>query len=86
MKESLKRDFVDEKGTEYTLIAEGSKAKLPTNKTYKLQHEFKNKKEKVKGIFTSDIGVHSSGFAGIMGLAMIIAIAGIIVAYLLWGF
>ena len=86
MKESLKRDFVDEKGAELTMIAEGSKAHLMANKNYKLQHEFKNQKKKAKGILTSDIGVHSSGFAGIMGLAMIISIAGVIIAYLFWRF
>ena len=86
MKESLKRDFVDEKGAELTMIAEGSKANFMGNKNYKLQHEFKSKNKKIKGIFTSDIGVHSSGFAGIMGLAMIISIAGIIIAYLFWRF
>lgn len=86
MKESLKRDFVDEKGDYHTMIAEGSKTKLMADKNYKLQHEFKNSKKKAKGIFTSDIGIHSSGFAGIMGLAMIVVVAGIILAYLFWKF
>lgn len=86
MKESLKRDFVDEKGIENTMIAEGSKANFMRDKNYKLQHEFQNPKKKAKGLFTSDIGVHSSGFAGIMGLATIISIAGIILAYLFWRF
>lgn len=86
MKESLKRDFVDEKGIENTMIAEGNKVNFMGNKKYKLQHEFKKTKKKSKGLLTSDIGVHSSGFAGIMGLATIISIAGIILAYLFWRF
>jgi len=85
MKESLKKDFVDEKGKEYTVIAEGRKPNFLGNGNYKLQHEFKVS-NKPKGIFTSDIGIHSSGFAGIMGLATILVIAGIIVAYLFWRF
>ena len=81
MKESLKKDFIDEKGNETTVIIEGNNTNFIGNKNYKLQHEFKNKK-KSKSIFTEDIGIHSNGFAGIMGLATILSIAGIIIAYL----
>lgn len=84
MKECLKKDFNDEKGNYYTLIAEGNKVNLQ-GKKYKLQHEFKVKR-KASGIFTSDIGVHSNGFAGIMGLALIISLAGVLIAYLFWKF
>ena len=86
MKESKMIDFVDEKGYENTLTIEGETGKL-SNKKYKLQAPVPKKKinpKLAKGTFTSDIGVHSNGFAGIMGLALIISIAGIIIAYLVF--
>ena len=86
MKESLKKDFIDEKGNEHIVILEGNKANFLGKKNYKLQHEFKNSNMKAKGLFTSDIGIHSSGFAGIFGLAMIVVVAVIIIAYLLLRF
>lgn len=81
---SYTNDFADNKGNCYTVKAEGEKLNL--NKNYKLQHEFTDKKKRNKGVFTSDIGIHSNGFAGIMGLALIIAIAGVIIAYLVLKF
>lgn len=84
MSNSYKRDFTDEKGNGYTLEAEGEKINFH-GKTYKLQHE-NTKCKKKEGIFTSDIGVHSNGFAGILGLAMILSLAGVIIAYLFWKF
>jgi len=87
MKESLQKDFIDEKGNEHTVIIEGEHKNILRNKNYKLQHEFENKKKKAaKGIFTSDIGVHSHGFAGIMSLALILAVATLTIAYLLLKF
>ena len=84
MKES-KVDFIDEKGHENIITLESNtEEKIPARK-YKLQtpKEMKRINKKLaKGTFTSDIGVHSNGFAGIMGLALIISIAGIIIAYL----
>lgn len=80
MKESLKKVFIDEKGIENLMIIETSQSNS-SNPTKK-QPKFNDKQKKSKGIFTSDIGIHSSGFAGIMGLAMIISLAGIIIAYL----
>jgi glycosylphosphatidylinositol transamidase (GPIT) subunit GPI8 len=82
MKESLKKDFVDERGNENTITIEGTNVVLDTNKQYKLQHQSSIKNKKAKGVFTSDIGIHSNGFAGIMGLATILSIAGIIIAYI----
>jgi len=89
MKETKNLDFIDEKGNENTITLEGNEKILLPNKNYKLQHESTGKKinkKLAKGIFTSDIGVHSNGFAGIMGLALIVAIAGIIIAYLVLKF
>jgi len=88
MKES-KVDFIDEKGHENIITIESNtEEKIPARK-YKLQtpREMKKiNKRLAKGTFTSDIGIHSNGFAGIMGLALIISIAGIIIAYLLLRF
>lgn len=40
------------------------------------------KKVKVPGVMTNNIGPGSSGFAGVATLAAIIAIAGVVIAYL----
>ena len=89
MKETKNLDFIDERGNENIITLEGKEKITLPNKNYKLQHESTSKKinhKLAKGIFTSDIGVHSNGFAGIMGLALIVAVAGIIVAYLVLRF
>ena len=89
MKESKTVDFIDEKGHENIITLESNEgAKIPV-KNYKLQTPSgmkKINKKFAKGTFTSDIGIHSSGFAGIMGLALIISLAGIIIAYLMFRF
>ena len=85
MKESKTVDFIDEKGYESIMTLEGDKNKTVLSDKYKLQSPEAQKKinaKFAKGIFTSDIGIHSSGFAGIMGLALIISLAGVIIAYL----
>ena len=89
MKESKTVDFIDEKGHESIITLEGEQKCKLQNKKYKLQMPKGIKKvnpKLAKGIFTSDIGIHSNGFAGIMGLALIIAIAGVIIAYLVFRF
>ena len=89
MKDNRTVDFIDEKGHESTIIFEGEQYSSIPKKKYKLQSPIKTKKfnkKLAKGIFTSDIAIHSSGFAGIMGLALIISIAGIIIAYLVLRF
>ena len=84
-------NFIDEKGNEKELIIESGNIKTTIGKNYKLQHpEFTNKyfKEgaKAKGIFTSEIGIKSEGFAPIFTLALIVAFGVAIVAFLLWRF
>ena len=89
MKESKTIDFIDDKGHENTMTLESEKKMNLSSKHYKLQQPKEMKKINIKlakGTFTSDIGIHSSGFAGIMGLALIIAIAGVIIAYLFFKF
>ena len=89
MKESKTVDFIDEKGHENVMTIESNLTQNIPTKNYKLQSPIKMKKinkKLAKGTFTSDIGIHSSGFAGIMGLALIIALAGVIISYLLFRF
>lgn len=89
MREKIK-DFVDEKGQNSTMTIQ-SKDNITVklaNRSYKLQTPYGNKYQKMKkkNIFTSDIGIKSSGFAPIFTLALIIAFGGILIAYLLLRF
>ncbi len=90
MKDSIQKDFVDEKGNKSELIITSvGDAKINLKSNYKLQTpEFNNKYMKKgakgKGAFTSDIGVKSEGFAPIFTLAAIIAISAIVIALLMW--
>lgn len=89
MKEkNIVTDFVDEKGQNATITLE-SKDNISINlgnRQYRLQTPCNKKTIKKKGVFTSDIGIKSSGFAPIFTLALIIAFGGVIIAYLLWRF
>ena len=90
MKNTIKEEFIDEKGNKSEIIiTKENDKKLNWKANYKLQvPEFNNKYMKKgakgKGIFTSDIGVKSQGFAPIITLAALIAIAAIAVAFLMW--
>ena len=90
MKNSVTQDFVDEKGNKAELIiTSNGDRKINLKSNYKLQTpEFNNKYMKKgakgKGMFTSDIGVKSEGFAPIFTLAAIIAIGAIVIALLMW--
>ncbi len=87
---NFETDFIDEFGQHSTIKIKSNdnkNIKLGT-KPYKLQTPYDNqyKNIKKKGIFTSDIGIKSSGFAPIFTLALIITFGGILIAYLLWRF
>ena len=92
MKNSVVHSFVDEKGknSEMIISSENSQQiKLKPN--YKLQrpesdNKYMRKGAKGKGVFTSEIGHKSDGFAPIFTLAFIIAISIIAVAYFMWRF
>lgn len=90
MKNSIQKEFVDEKGNKSEMIITSeSTEKIKLNQHYKLQTpEFNNKYmkkgAKAKGTFTSDIGVKSEGFAPIFTLGAIIAISAMIIAFLMW--
>ncbi len=90
MKNSYVKDFIDEKGNKSELIITSEReGKINIKSNYKLQTpEFNNKYmkkgSKGKGMFTSDIGVKSEGFAPIITLASLIAIGVIAIAFLMW--
>lgn len=90
MKNSVTQDFVDEKGHKSELIiTSDSNEKVNLKSNYKLQrpesdNKYMKKGAKGKGIFTSDIGVKSEGFAPIFTLSLIIVIGLIVIAYLMW--
>lgn len=92
MKNSVVQNFVDEKGNKSELIiTSNNNEKIALKPNYKLQRPNSNNKymkkgTKGKGVFTSDIGHKSEGFAPIFTLAFIIAISVIAIAYFMWRF
>lgn len=82
------KSFKDDNGVS-KVILEGNNAPLggdfANNKYVIANHSSKKsggKKMKAPGIARDNIGVGSAGFAGVITLASIIAVAGLIVAYL----
>ena len=90
MKNSVTQDFVDEKGHKSEMIITSDSDKsVNLNPNYKLQRPESNNKymkkgAKGKGVFTSDIGVKSEGFAPIFTLSLIIVIGLVAIALLMW--
>ena len=81
------RTFKDNNGVS-KVVLESNNAPLggdfANNKYVIANHVSKsnNKKMRMPGIVRDNIGIGSSGFAGVITLASIIAVAGIVVAYL----
>ena len=92
MKDSVVHNFVDEKGkNSEMIITSNNNEKINLKPNYKLQrpesdNKYMKKGAKGKGVFTSDIGHKSEGFAPIFTLAFIIAISVIAIAYFMWRF
>lgn len=90
MKNSVTQNFVDEKGHKSEIIiTSNSNEKVNLKPNYKLQspesnNKYMKKGAKGKGVFTSDIGVKSEGFAPIFTLSLIIVIGLIAIAFLMW--
>ena len=90
MKNSVGKDFVDEKGHNSELIMTSTdNQKINLSPNYKLQRPESNNKymkkgAKGKGAFTSDIGIKSEGFAPIFTLALIISLGLALIAFLMW--
>lgn len=87
---NINKDFVDEKGHKSEIIITSSTdEKVNLRPNYKLQRPASNNKymkkgAKGKGVFTSDIGVKSEGFAPLITLSLIVAIGVIAIIYLMW--
>ena len=83
----MEKRFTDNGGTSRMTI-EGNGAPLGgdfENNTYVIANHISknsNKKMKAPGAITQNIGPGSNGFAGVATLAAIIAIAGVVIAYL----
>lgn len=90
MKNNITKDFVDETGHKSEIIITSEDyEKITLKSNYKLQRPDSNNKYmkkgvKGKGIFTSDIGIKSQGFAPIFTLALIIALGTVAIAFILW--
>ena len=90
MKNSITRDFVDERGNKSEIIlTSNDNGKIGLKSNYKLQrpdsnNKFMRKGAKAKGLFTSDIGVKSEGFAPIVTLSLIIVIGLLAIAFIMW--
>lgn len=85
------RSFTDNNGVS-KVILEGNGAPLggdfSNNKYVIANHVSKNNSRKMRtpGIARENIGIGSSGFAGVITIASIVAIGGVIVAYLTLGY
>ena len=92
MKNSVVQNFVDENGKKSEMIiTSNNDEKVTLKPNYKLQrpestNKYMKKGAKGKGVFTSDIGHKSEGFAPIFTLALIIALSVIAIAYFMWRF
>ena len=90
MKNNITKDFVEETGhNSEIIITSEDNEKINLKSNYKLQRPDSNNKymkkgAKGKGIFTSDIGIKSQGFAPIFTLALIIALGTVAIAFILW--
>lgn len=87
----MQKTFKDETGGKSTVIIEGeNKTNLQKGK-YKIVENMKtdtNKylNKKPKGILTSDIGVHSEGFAPMITIASILAVSVLVLLYVIFKF
>ena len=86
---NIEREFVDERGDKSTLIIEEQNSYNTNLKDghYKLSKTMKPKsntlvKRHHENILNADIGIRSSGFAGVAALSAITVIAGLVIAYI----
>ena len=89
---NLSKNFIDEEGKTETVVARSDdNYQVNLNDNYTLSNHQEKKEsrlvKKFKGtIFGADIGVKSSGFLSITGLAAVIAIAVLMVLYFIFRF
>ena len=86
---NIEREFVDERGDKSTLIIEEQNSYNTNLKSghYKLSETMRPKNNSVvkrrhENILNADIGIRSSGFAGVAALSAITVIAGLVIAYI----
>ena len=90
MNNNITKSFVDDKGNKTEMIlTSNDTSKVTLKANYKLQRPESNNKymkkgAKAKGLFTSDIGVKSEGFAPIITLSLIIVIGVVAIALIMW--
>ena len=90
----IEKEFIDDKGEPAKVVIESCNSYQVNmgKQNYKLAESMRPKKNffsrrfKKESIFNTDIGIKSHGFAPIATLAVIIAIAGVIFAYLMFRF
>ena len=84
--DKMEKNFIDENGDGAKVIIEADnnyQVNMGKNVRYKLAEEMRPKgKIRKRGVFTSPVGPTSHGFAGIMTLAGLVALAGIIIAFI----
>lgn len=89
---NLKREMINDEGNKETIIAtsdDNKSVKIDNNYVLSNRKEKKESKlaKKFKGsMFGADIGIKSSGFSSIAGLALVVALTVIFILYLLWRF
>ena len=88
---NIERDIKNNDGSIETLliISNDNVCPLDLNKTYKLANKIDTNQNKFvskfkNSIFGSDIGVNADGFSNIAILATILAVASVLVMYVLW--
>ena len=89
---NLEKKFIDENGTEKIMIAESNdseEVRLEGGYTIagRKMHKENKLTEQFKGsLLGADIGHRSGGFSSVLGLALVIAVAVLVVLYFVWKF
>ena len=88
---NLSKEMNNEGNNETVIATSNDNYEVKIDKNYKLSNKNANEeshfvKKFKNSIFGTDIGIKSSGFSSVAGLALVIAITVIFVLYLLWRF
>ena len=90
---NIEREFVDERGDKSTIVIEEQNSYNTNLKRghYKLSETMRPKNNSLikrhhENILNADIGIRSSGFAGVAALSAITVIAGLVIAYIVLKF
>ena len=89
---NINKNFVNEDGTEETVVANSSDDyQLSLDKKYVLVGRSQKKESKLvkkfkNSLIGADIGVKSSGFSSVAILATVVGLSAMIVIYFIWRF